>query len=371
MFVVGEEGSEEVVEINDTPPGDDDTNNGDPPLSSSEGTSPVSTFRLDLIPFARNCETLEDYELLKEYLVNPSISNYTLQNSSNEEARIHDDAKIQTTLLHATLQSSQRNSIVPLDLIHCMVDLGGTDMVEFQDSDLQTPLHHAISELPRRIDIIRYLLRQAPKNVFKENNLHLRPIDLMSQQIMMGEEGMKYDLDLEPHYLKDECDPMWETVDLLVKASADPENYESLSMPLLHSCLICKDVPYALMHRVIRQFSNQLSIRNDDGDLPLHLVASRPPGEADTFDDVGDLFSLMLTKYPGASTVLNAKGLSPLAVAVRNGHSWQSRVVTGFLSKTPASLGTLIVAPKVLPYLLQRLKAHAAVFELLRANPPL
>jgi Ankyrin repeat len=336
-------------------------------------------FRLDLIPFAQNCVTEEDYDLLREHIMNPSLSGPgTMRDFSNEDERfqseemkVQDDAEIRTSLLHAVLQSKGANKI-PLDVIQCMVEMGGSKMVEFQDDRETTPLHLAVSETPKRIDIIRFLLRKAPEIVWKENELHLRPIDLMSHKIIMAEEGLKYEVDKEGH--EDELVPMWEGVDCLVKASLDPDNFESSSMPLLHSCLISIDFPFSLMQRAIKRFPNQLEIPNQHGDLPLHLLVSRPPSEGNAIDDIGDLFSLMLQIDPEAATVLNKKGQSPLAIAIENGHNWQSKVLHESLSRTPASIGTVAIPPKVFPYLLEQVvrtkKYPTAIFELLRSKLP-
>ncbi|KAG7359876.1 ankyrin repeat domain protein [Nitzschia inconspicua] len=250
-------------------------------------------FRLDLIPFAQNCCSPADYDLLKEHILDPSLNGPNMHFSPNnneefsfqsDESNISDDGELRTTLLHATLQS-KGNKRLPLDIIQCIVDMSGVDMVTYQDENGATPLHLAISELPRRIDIIQYLLRKAPENVLKENDLHLRPIDLMSHKIIMGEEGVRYDGE---NYTQDhELGPMWEAVDCLVKASTDPNNYDTLDTPLLHSCLTSNDFPFALMQRAIERYADQLEIPDENGDLPLHLVVSRPPATPKTLTTRG------------------------------------------------------------------------------------
>lgn len=336
------------------------------PNTDNAGRALQPNFRSDLVPLARCCTTKEDYEALKGRILNPSLTPSGRDGDDPPDAgENEDEPEAQTTLMHATLSSK---GWIPLDVIQCIIETGGSGLASVQDDDGMTPLHLATSEIPERTDIVQYLVHKAPDVVGMENQIHLRPIDLISHKIIMMEETLRYDMDSQ----EDVLDGMWETVHCLASASAS-DDY-TLQQPLLHSCLVSNEFPFSLMRRAIKRYTNQLKISNQQGDLPLHLVVKRPPADSDAVDDVGDLFLQILREYTGAATVLNQKGLSPLAVAIENGHGWRSSVMRISLSETPASIGTLKVPPRVLPFLLERLVGErdnlTATFVLLRTGPP-
>jgi hypothetical protein len=333
----------------------------------NEGMSVPSHFRLDLITFARYCITDDDYHLLKEHIRNPSLNviggvSAAAATEEDNQAVVDD---VLSTLLHATILSK---GDIPLDLIQCIVEAGGLDMMSIQDYDGMTPLHLVTSEIPWRTDIVEYLVQKAPEAAGKRNKMLLRPIDLISHKIIMLEETLKYVADKDSQ--EAELEQMWETVLCLVKASS----VASFQQPMLHTSLMSDDFPFSLMQRAIQRYSNQLSIPNRQGDLPLHLVVRRPPVENDSLDDVGDLFVLILKRYVEAATTLNQKGLSPLTVAINNGYRWQSKVLRTFVIETPLSIGTLSIPSLVLPFLLERLVRETtyltAAFVVLRARAP-
>jgi hypothetical protein len=334
-------------------------------LERNEGMSAQSQFRLDLITFAKNCITDDDYQLLKEHILKPSLNviervQTAAETEEDSQAVIEE---VHSTLLHATILSK---GVIPLDLIQCIVETGGSDSMSIQDDDGMTPLHLVTSEIPDRTDIVEYLVQKAPEVVSKKNKMLFRPIDLISHKIIMLEETLKYVADKVSQ--EAELEQTWESVLCLVKASSSA----SFQQPMLHSSLTSEDFPFSLMQRAIQRYTNQLEIPNQHGDLPLHLVVNRPPLESDAIDDVGDLFMLILRKYVEAATVLNGNGLSPLVVAIKNGYNWHSKVIRTFVGETPLSIGTLSISSLVLPFLLERLvseKAYlTAVFVLLRAR---
>jgi hypothetical protein len=125
----------------------------------SEGITGQSQFRPDLITFARCCMTDDDYRLLKEHILNPSLNliGRVLATATTEEDNQDFDfvEDLHSTLLHAAILSE---GSIPLDLIQCIVETGGSDMMIIQDKDGMTPLHLVTSEIPERTDIVEYFL---------------------------------------------------------------------------------------------------------------------------------------------------------------------------------------------------------------------
>jgi ankyrin repeat protein len=266
------------------------------------------------------------------------------------------------TLLHAVLHSSGR---IPLEIIQCIVDKGGVELAIKKNIDGDTPLHIAVTTFPRRSDIAAFLIQQAPQVVQERNDIQFRPIDLLSHKVIMIDECQKYSYGTDV-----DMDEMWKTVHCVASASRSDIKCRQ---PLLHACIVCPGFPVALLPRAIQRYPEQLNEADGHGDLPLHLMVSKPRDSDDEEDIVEmNLFSMILQKNINAATALNHDGMSPLALAIQNGYGCNASIVRAVLSHAPASLGTLELPLPVLPFLYQRLVEEnlwSAVFVLVRATP--
>mmetsp|Transcript_11197 Transcript_11197/g.20712 ORF Transcript_11197/g.20712 Transcript_11197/m.20712 type:complete len:174 (+) Transcript_11197:893-1414(+) len=172
---------------------------------------------------------------------------------------------------------------------------------------------------------------------------------------------------------------MWQTVHSLARASVKHDNLVSDTQPLVHACLECPGFPRSLAQRAIKRYKDQIRIPNQDGDLPLHIVAKKPPVNdqddemIEMADDAEDLFRFLLRENLEAATVLNHKQRSPLATAIDVGHTWDSGIIRISISMAPASVGTLDLPTALFPFLLERLVQENRpneVFGVLRTIPP-
>ncbi|KAL3925421.1 MAG: hypothetical protein SGILL_000427 [Bacillariaceae sp.] len=323
----------------------------------------TEAFRDDLLGLARDCETDDDYRDFERRLLEPP-----LQFAPDDDDYAADVAwhvrYMSEPLLHAVLGSSGQ---VPLGLVEKIIALGGVELASQVDFQQNRPLHILAESMPHRSDVATFLLEKSPEAVGHLNLGFNRPIDIISSRIIMADEAMKYGKDVD-------LDGMWETVHCIAEASRrDIE----LQQPLLHSCVVSPSFPVALLQRAIIRYPKQVNEVNDDGNLPLHLWASKPRLERDAGQEENgvetSLLTLVLKTNICAATTLNNDGKSPLALAILNGHGWNSSVVLSIMSHAPASLETLELPLSVLPFLYQRLvqdERWYPVFSLLRATPP-
>lgn len=339
--------------------------NGDP--SEEKQSSFPLTFRLDLISMAYSCIRGDDYDDLKVRLESSKLVPCTVV--FGEASDIGEPDALSGSLLHAILSSKGH---IPLDLIRLIVEIGGVELVSSEDEDGDTPLHLVVVKLPQRTDIAAYLLEQAPQVVFVKNRVHLRPIDMISHKIIMIEEAFKYVGKEKSH--EADMDQMWETVHCLAMAAS--QNGAKINQPLLHSCVVSSEFPLSLLQRAIARYGHHLQIPNENGDLPVHLVAKTRPYDKECFsdmDDVGELFVGLLKSYSDGATKSNHEGLSPLGVAIQHGHGWNSSVLQHSLNRYPDSIrGTGDLPVAIVPFMLQQLLRRnfvTAACVLLKSKP--
>jgi hypothetical protein len=272
-----------------------------------------------------------------------------------------------------------------------------------------TPLHQICTTMVQRTDLVQYLITQYPEAVLMKNNLHYRPIDIVSNRIIMLEEVIKYRSDVAittTHVgLPSEMDLMWETVYELAKAavvntaknqsaadSFQQQHQQQQQQPQprsdeLHTFVKCTGFPICLFQRALKRYSHQVhkEVDNDtDKNRLLHIIVRTPPRRSRSTvlsspsrnndsdndngsDDDGDdddeesdtsnreLFPYILKADLKAASVVNGHGQIPLEVAVRAGHSWSSSFVQALIKTYPEGLNMLNLLPSVISYVLERL----------------
>ena len=82
-----------------------------------------------------------------------------------------DESQTTMSLLHAVILSKGN---IPIELVRCIVETGGSELASVEDDDGMTPLHLVVTEKPRRTDIARYLVDQAPDTVGRECHTRFR-----------------------------------------------------------------------------------------------------------------------------------------------------------------------------------------------------
>lgn len=271
-----------------------------------------------------------------------------------------------STLLHVVVTSQK----VPITVVETIVQEGGTPSVASIRNTLeQTPLHTAIHCIPERPDIVEYLVREAPETVSQWDHLHLRPIDILTMKVILSEEVVKYS-----HNEKMILEELWETAHILAHANNSWRDQPLRRQPIVHTCLQTLDFPFALKLRALRRFGKQLRQANDDGDLPLHVIARQPPlPKGEEVDDELDFLNRVLSLYPLGATEWNNARETPLLIAIRSGRKWNSGVLQ-LLEAHPAGLNDLKLPRVVYPTLFARiLKADkkAILYEIINAQPQL
>lgn len=255
----------------------------------------------------------------------------------------------------------------------------------------QTPLHIAVFSIPERTDVIERLHHACPENVQARDSLRLRPIDIITERIIMLEEVIKYSTREEVDW-GDMIRRFWESVGVLVGASTgggcsvDDDRDNGKSPLLLHACLRSKDVPFALTDRAMKHNKGQLQLTDENGDLPLHIVSRIPPpvqqrarntpgddvseDDDDNNDDgEGDFLNRILSCYPKAAAHYNNSNELPLIVAIGSGRKWNSGI-SRLLEVNPSAIQDAQLPLSVFPFLLERLSCQPdIIFRILQSLP--
>ena len=370
--------------------------------------------------------------------------------SDDDDDDVEYDAS--STILHVVLQScstsDEQSSLLPLQVIETI--LKTCNELNYQKNSFQQlPLHLAVLYMPYRTDIIQCLMDNSnnPSNLVSQiDEIQQKPIDILCRRILMLEERNKYchrrHKTLKERQQKElETNQIWETVGIVSKASilissssspsrsvistdcndvdSDTTNNKNQRIhntttnqrqqqSILISCLLAKDyLPFALTDRAIRRFKDQmLEPNNDDGDLPLHVIAgmslpqqhrrheeqteehnddlendSDSDGDDGDDEEGSDHFDQVLSSCPEAATKRNKQSQTPLMVTIAVGQrKWNSGVYK-LLKAHPSGLHDLDLPLQLYPNILERLaqsttpecqeEQQTIIYEILNSNPEL
>jgi hypothetical protein len=257
----------------------------------------------------------------------------------------------------------------------------------------QTALHLAVMSMPERTDIIECLYHACPESVHARDYLRLRPIDIITQKIIMMEEVIKYSRMNEEEECRKMLGGLWRSVSVLVGATGTRqehgirENNASIEPTfLVHCCLRSKEVPFALTERAMKHNKQQLAAPDANGDLPLHVVARIPPlvqrtaqapstededEEDERDDDEGDFLERVIDLYPEAACHFNNEQQIPLVVAIQAGRKWNSGLSL-LLQVNPGGIEEARIPLNVFPFFLELLcKQTSTVYQVLQSQPGL
>jgi hypothetical protein len=268
---------------------------------------------------------------------------------------------------------------------------------------LQTALHLAVVAMPERTDVVEYLYHACPASAHARDALRLRPIDILTQKIIMMEEVIKYSRRNEEAECRKMLDGLWRTVSVLVGATGRRQDCsgangggagsgggggagENNAMEpkfLVHACLRSKEVPFALTERAMKHNQDQLATPDANGDLPLHVVARIPPpvnrrtaqteteDENENDDDEGDFLERVIDQYPEAAFRFNNERQIPLIVAIRSGRKWNSGISL-LLQANPGGIEEARIPLNVYPFFLELLgKQTSTIYQMLQSQPGL
>lgn len=275
------------------------------------------------------------------------------------------------------------NSGVPLTVVQAIVDLdasspseGAPCVVMAQNDRNQTPLHLAVMNNSTRPDLIRCLYDSNPESVKLRDDRQLRPIDEITTKIIMMEEVLKYSQENDKPDYKQKLSYLWETAAVLVGAEigGNGPREEDLQNSVLrrrlfivHACIRSREVPFALTERAMKYNSEQMTLPDENGDLPLHIICRVPPrvqpareeeeAHENQDDDEGDFLERVLCLNPNAATCFNNDQQIPLVVAIESGRLWRSGCLC-LLEAHPDGILETRLPSSVYPYLLERLLAE-------------
>jgi hypothetical protein len=108
----------------------------------------------------------------------------------------------------------------------------------------------------------RALVRAAPECVHSSDSQGRRPIDTLSSTIV------NYKLLFLSNVQQRNLSILYECAGYSVAAHA---NVQHKQQPLVHVCLQARNIPVALVERAMQRFGpDQIQLRDEDGNLPLH-----------------------------------------------------------------------------------------------------
>lgn len=220
-----------------------------------------------------------------------------------------------------------------------------------------------------RPDLVRILVETTPECLQLRDIEGLRPIEILTQKILMKEERFRYVGRSGRRTADDEriLQDHWECARLLsIQHAGGGINPDT---PLLHTFLLASDTPLALRERALRRYGDQLRLQDrTTGNLPLHCVAGQVPAE-----DI-DLLDEVLNGYKEGAQRRNGEGKWPFDVALAAGRSW-NRGIMNLLSAYPAAVENMNIPiehfPTIFDELDQRENGTTFVHAFLRVNPDL
>mmetsp|Transcript_619 Transcript_619/g.827 ORF Transcript_619/g.827 Transcript_619/m.827 type:complete len:660 (+) Transcript_619:229-2208(+) len=295
--------------------------------------------------------------------------------------RYHEEAaltrnKFGNTPLQAAIEA---NSLQP-DILKALI-LANTKAVAMTNSHGSYPLHYAWKDQTPDLHIVKLLLKLYPKAISLQNDYGATPIfmavnwdatyDVMELLLkacpsavrIKDERGIcsissawnlfihqvKVDSEADvskekervkrnrrlikfaasPYDLEGKAEIWWNKMQLLLKASY----HNSISDPLpkskwrvLHAAAGC-DCPPELLTLVLKLYRNLLFIKDENDNLPIHIICATPSYVKQPFESAGDhMITKLVNEFPECAKVKGGSGRLPLHIAVDNKKTWSEGV---------------------------------------------
>jgi hypothetical protein len=100
---------------------------------------------------------------------------------------------------------------------------------------------------------------------------------------------------------------------------------------------------------LISVYRNELTVKDKDGRLPLHIAAT--DATANRSYDVQSKISMLLTEYPEAARIADASGRLPIYIALENGIAWEEGIQDLFALE-PKVIGNRDCVTSLYPFML-------------------
>jgi ankyrin repeat protein len=191
-----------------------------------------------------------------------------------------------------------------------LLDWGGSHALCVQDSNGQTPLHEACQRNLR--GVIMIIIASQPSALNVRDKHGMTPMDTFRHwnrhSLRLGYTGLDWD---ENHN---------KLADTAMTLLTGAPVYCSDS-PSLHELLHNQECTLDIAKLLIYALRDQASVKDGNGNVPLHIVASRYSD-----DDLmyGKVIATLLEVYPAACRISNSEGTLPLQLMHRAGKSWSN-----------------------------------------------
>ena len=140
----------------------------------------------------------------------------------------------------------------------------------------------------------------------------------------------------------------------------------------IQACLEIDDCPLSLIEYALLVYSEELLVRNNDGDLPLHKICA---SVSETKERRFVLMEVLATK-PEAAKMPDRNGRSALEIFIQHtSPTFWSEILHRLIVAYPVALDSLDIDPRLYPLIMERIgcnkETRNEIFELLRGVPSL
>jgi len=226
-----------------------------------------------------------------------------------------------------------------------------TKSVSIRDKYGRTPLHCACCGQNTSFQIFNQLLETNPSFCCSSDSSGRTPLSLILDDYADAIEEQFKSNKVSQEQLK-QLDQLWQCVTLFLKTA----HYGSVgNIPdedkflLIHTCVNVSSCPQRFFFLAVNLCPEQLIEIDPDGNLPLHVAASRPDFNSQSCCAV---IEILLQKYPFAACVRSSNGSLPLQLAVKSCTNWLGDSFVKILEAHPEAIATLDIDFKYFPQIL-------------------
>jgi len=230
----------------------------------------------------------------------------------------------------------------PLDVLKVLLD-ESPDACLIQNKDGQTPLFIAIA-VNSDIDVLRLLLRNKPEAVHIRGMQGMSVIGFAWLLLISGTIIEEKDNKAEQSRGKSsriniavartssslvgDVREWMSKIDLLLRAAfhayTDLPLLRDIQWRAVHAASMGRSVPPALLRFALQILPNEVCVKNEAGNLPLHIAASAPAYDTNVKPELatGEALNMLLELNLEGAKRTNRKGRLPLHLAIASRKTW-------------------------------------------------
>lgn len=261
-----------------------------------------------------------------------------------------------------------------------LIRRGGANVASMQSRLVGSPLHvacrHGVSTR-----VLRELIKTNPSMVRIANESGTKPATLLWNEYAKNPANEKV---LYSSGTIDTKDPgiakFVDRIQLLLNAATGRDTDSSQPILLHEVVAFQSDLDLSLVVPLaVRLYPDQISTRDTNGNLPLHIAASSPAQRKRQYMRlvVQDAVDVLVSSYPTAARVPNREGRLPLHLALACGRRTWNTGICALVDTAPQALMTRDVKTHLYPVQLAAiheadddLESLRTIYELLLAWPP-